>query len=723
MTAIVPREEKGLYIVLVSVHGLIRGQHLELGRDADTGGQTKYVVELARALAAHPDVWRVDLLTRRIVDPRVSEDYAQPVETLARNAQIVRIPCGQRRYLRKEVLWPHLDCFADTALKHIRSVGRLPDVIHGHYADAGYVAMQLASLLGTALVHTGHSLGREKRRRLLDQGVSQETIDSRYSMPERIAAEEAVLAAADLVITSTRQEIEQQYALYEHYRPERMRVIPPGTDLERFRPPKRGESPSPVRPKIERFLDDPAKPMILALSRPDERKNIPTLIKAYGGDERLRALANLVVVAGTRERIRDMDKGPRSVLTELLMLIDDYDLYGQVAYPKDIPQEEVPEVYRLAARSRGVFINPALTEPFGLTLIEAAASGLPIVATEDGGPRDIVGYCKNGVLIDPLDVEGMAEALLGVLSDKARWRRYAESGIKGARDHFSWSGHAAKYIREIKKLVGARRAERAGANLWRRLPFTDRMLIVDMDETLLGDRQALRRLLAVLRERRDQMGFGVATGRSIEQALAGLKTWGVPLPDVVIASAGTEIYYGPKLSPDRVWDRHIDHRWEPERLGEVLAQVDGLTLQPEDAQRRFKLSYLVEAGRFAGLKRVRRLLGEHDLHAKLVFSQERYLDLIPERAGQGIAVRWVADKWGVPIERVLVAGDNGNDLEMLRGRTLGIVVANHAHELDVLRGLERVHFAAGSCAQGVLDGLAHYDFFGRCAPPVRAEDE
>ena len=43
-------EGQGLYIALISLHGLIRGEEPELGRDADTGGQTKYVVELARAL-------------------------------------------------------------------------------------------------------------------------------------------------------------------------------------------------------------------------------------------------------------------------------------------------------------------------------------------------------------------------------------------------------------------------------------------------------------------------------------------------------------------------------------------------------------------------------------------------------------------------------------------------------------------------------------------------
>ena len=53
----------GMYVMLISVHGLIRGHGLELGRDADTGGQVKYVVELARAVGAQPDVRRVDLIT------------------------------------------------------------------------------------------------------------------------------------------------------------------------------------------------------------------------------------------------------------------------------------------------------------------------------------------------------------------------------------------------------------------------------------------------------------------------------------------------------------------------------------------------------------------------------------------------------------------------------------------------------------------------------------
>ena len=98
--------QEGLYLALISIHGLVRGENLELGRNADTGGQVKYVVELARALAEEPGVSRVDLLTRLIEDQRYSSDYAAPLEPLSEKARIVRIPCGPKRYVRKEGLWP-----------------------------------------------------------------------------------------------------------------------------------------------------------------------------------------------------------------------------------------------------------------------------------------------------------------------------------------------------------------------------------------------------------------------------------------------------------------------------------------------------------------------------------------------------------------------------------------------------------------------------------------
>ncbi|MBW1833140.1 MAG: glycosyltransferase, partial [Deltaproteobacteria bacterium] len=165
---------EGLYVLSLTIHGLVRATDIELGRDADTGGQVSYVVDQARALAQRPDVERVDVVTRLIEDRRVDESYSRPFEPICPGAQIVRIPFGPRRYLLKETLWPHLDSLLDQITRYIRMQERTPDVIHGHYADAGYVGAQLAKLLGVPFVFTGHSLGRVKKLRLESRGEASE---------------------------------------------------------------------------------------------------------------------------------------------------------------------------------------------------------------------------------------------------------------------------------------------------------------------------------------------------------------------------------------------------------------------------------------------------------------------------------------------------------------------------------------------------------------------
>ena len=253
----------GLYIVLISIHGLIRARELELGRDADTGGQTKYVVELAKALGKHANILRVDLLTRRIVDSKLSNDYSKLIEPLSAKSRIVRIECGESGYIAKEALWDSLDNFADNALAYINSQDDPVDIIHSHYADGGYVGSQLSHQLSIPLIHTGHSLGRSKRKRLLASGIKPDYIEQRYHMSRRVEAEEMILSAAERVITSTYQEIDQQYGLYDFYQPEQMRVIPPGTDLDDFVLPLGNEWESDLFKQISRFLLKPKLPMIL----------------------------------------------------------------------------------------------------------------------------------------------------------------------------------------------------------------------------------------------------------------------------------------------------------------------------------------------------------------------------------------------------------------------------------------------------------------------------
>lgn len=711
--------QEGLYILLISVHGLIRGNDLELGRDADTGGQVLYVVELARALADDPRVARVDLLTRRVDDPKVSPDYGRPLERLSDKVHIVRLPCGPRRYLRKEVLWPYLDCFADHALAHVRSVGRGPDIVHAHYADAGYAGARIAGPLGVPLIFTGHSLGRVKRERLLAQGAKDAAIESQYNMARRIDAEESTLDAAALVIASTRQEVEEQYQRYDNYQPRRMVVIPPGVNLERFHPPRRDAPAPPIATELTRFLREPRKPLILALSRPDERKNIATLVRAYAEHPQLRAKANLALVIGCRDDVREFEKGPREVWTDLLLQIDRYDLYGHVAYPKHHQADDVPDLYRYAARTRGVFVNPALTEPFGLTLIEAAASGLPVIAPNDGGPRDIIAACRNGRLVDPLDAAHMGEAVYAALAHRGQWRQWAHNGVRGAHRHYAWRAHVQQYLAQVQKLIARQRMR--GVTLPKsRLPTADRLLICDIDNTLLGDADGLRELLRCLRSSNGGVGFGIATGRRVDSAVKVLRDSDVPLPDVMITAVGTEIHYGPRRVEDLGWRRHIDYRWRPEALRALMRGLPGLRPQPKADQRLHKISYYYDPDEAPSVREIQRLLRINDLHANVIFSHQQYLDLLPLRASKGLALRYLALKWGLPPERFLVAGDSGNDEEMLTGNTLAVVVGNHSPELDHLRGQPRIHFADGEHAWGIVEGIAHYDFLGALRIPEEA---
>jgi sucrose-phosphate synthase len=280
-----------LYLLLISIHGLIRGTDLELGRDADTGGQTKYVVDLARALAQSAQVERVDLVTRRVVDNDVDAIYGQAVEKLGEKARIVRIDAGPNTYIPKEQLWDYLDVFADNLLDWMNRQPRRPDIIHAHYADAGYVGVRLTNITGIPLVFTGHSLGRDKRRRLLAAGLQRAEIEERYTISRRIQAEEETLANASLVVTSTHNEVEDQYELYDFYDPNCMTVIPPGTDLQLFHPPQDDDRNCPFASNLQRFLKQPDKPLILLLSRPDERKNIASVLEAYGESPKRTAVA------------------------------------------------------------------------------------------------------------------------------------------------------------------------------------------------------------------------------------------------------------------------------------------------------------------------------------------------------------------------------------------------------------------------------------------------
>ena len=301
------------------------------------------------------------------------------------------------------------------------------------------------------------------------------------------------------------------------------------------------------------------------------------MITAYGEDKELQKKANLAIFAGIRTDIQTMPDNEREVLTDILLLMDKYNLYGKMAIPKrHDTQNEVPELYRISADTGGVFINAALTEPFGLTLIEAASSGVPVVATDDGGPRDIIKNCKNGILVDVSNTKNISKAINKILDEKKLWKMLSENGMKNVKTHYTWKAHVDKYLKEIEKIAGRRKdEEKVFAQVGRKLLDLNKLIVSDIDHTLLGDDSALKEFIQLLDNTDSKVGFAVATGRTVDSAFNVLKENNVPYPDIIISSVGAEIYYNyqGRLIYSTGWEAHIRHQWKREKIRKLLAQI------------------------------------------------------------------------------------------------------------------------------------------------------
>ena len=714
----------GFRLLHLHLHGLFRSRDLELGRDADTGGQTLYVLELARGLAARPEVDRVEVVTRLIQDRRVSLDYARSEESIGPGASILRFPFGPRRYLRKEQLWPYLDDLADQLVARLQQPEHRPDWIHAHYADAGYVGALVSRRLGIPLVFTGHSLGREKLRRLLAGGGDHDQIEQAFSISRRIDAEELALAHADLVITSTRQERDHQYSRYGRFEAGRADVVPPGVDSRRFHPRSTPQESADVSALVEPFLREPQRPPLLAICRADRRKNIPALVEAFGQSAVLRERHNLILVLGNRDDSRQMDRQQREVFQQIFDLVDRYDLYGSVAYPKHHRRDQVPSIYRWAADRKGLFVNPALTEPFGLTLLEAAASGLPMVATDDGGPRDIQRRCENGLLVDVTDPDSLQHGLVRAGSDPERWRRWRDNGVEAVSRHYSWDAHVCSYLALMQ---GRLSPSAASAKLLARPsvqanPLGDRLLLLDLDSSLEQpdpvSLQTLRHQLTASTVRSEQPGLGIITGRSLPTARQRFIELQLPDPSVWITQAGTEIYYGQEDQADRLWAAEIGMDWQRQGVENALADLgDHMALQAAENQGVFKVSYLLRQPGPSVLPLIRQRLRQEHQVARPALRCHWFLDVLPLRASRSEAIRFLSLRWSLPLDRFLVVASQQGDLELVQGLPAAVIPSDHDPCLDGCRQLPRVYFADRARLSGVLEGLQHYRFLSARSRP------
>ena len=241
------------------------------------------------------------------------------------------------------------------------------------------------------------------------------------------------------------------------------------------------------------------------------------------------------------------------------------------------------------------------------------------------------------------------------------------------------------------------------------------LIVTDIDNTLLGDEISLNRFSKLLDEIRPDIGFAVATGRVVQSALEELSKYQINMPDVLITAVGSEIYYnyGNKLTFSKGWEAHISNHWERDKIVELLSKFSFLKYQEGNNQKPFKISYYLEDDP-AYLQQIKNLLINNRIKCNVIYSHGEFLDILPYRASKGKAIRYLGYRYNIPFDRILTAGDSGNDIEMLKGDLLGVVVGNYSPELEILKGSRKIYFSKYNNAAGIIDGIKYYDLINIC---------
>lgn len=228
------------------------------------------------------------------------------------------------------------------------------------------------------------------------------------------------------------------------------------------------------------------------------------------------------------------------------------------------------------------------------------------------------------------------------------------------------------------------------------------LFVSDVDDTLLGDNLALQNLNQELDALGDKIIVVYNSSRpcaSLHQSIQEVSE--LTDPDYLIGALGTQIQIGTSMQNLPTYPAYITQHWDRERVASIITEI-GLKPHADQYQTKFKASYDV-SGSYQ-YKLVIDRMRSAGLEVKILFSGNTNLDLIPIRAGKGNAIDFLGQHLGVTPERVVVAGDSGNDIEMFTAPHRGIIVGNADDDLKSLQG-EHIYHATGKHAHGILEGL------------------
>ncbi|XP_058090484.1 sucrose synthase 7-like isoform X2 [Magnolia sinica] len=484
-------------VVIFSPHGYF-GQADVLGLP-DTGGQIVYILDQVKAmeeemllrikqqgLTVKPQIL---VVTRLIPEARGTKCNVELEPILdTKHSHILRVPFKTEKgilqqWVSRFDIYPYLERFAQDASERIieRLEGK-PDLIIGNYTDGNMVASLMASKLGITQGTIAHALEKTKYE---DSDINWKEKDQKYHFSCQFTADIIAMNTTDFVITSTFQEIagsNNRPGQYEsHYTftlPGLCRVVSginvfdpkfniasPGADQSVYFPyTQKQKRLTSLHPAIEEllyskednsehigFLADRKKPIIFSMARLDVVKNISGLTEWYGKNKRLRNLVNLVVVAGFFDASKSKDREEISEIKKMHSLIEKYQLKGQIRWiAAQNDRIRNGELYRCIADTKGAFVQPALYEAFGLTVIEAMNCGLPTFATNQGGPAEIIVDGVSGFHIDPNNGDEASNKIADFFEkckkDTEYWNKMSTGGLQRIYECYTWKIYANRVL-------------------------------------------------------------------------------------------------------------------------------------------------------------------------------------------------------------------------------------------------------------------------------------
>jgi len=417
-------------IAMISTHGYVAAVP-PLGA-ADTGGQVVYVLELSKKLAGLG--YEVDIWTRRFED--------QPeLERVAERVRIIRMPCGGQKFLSKEYLCEALPEWNENALRFIRRNGLKYSFINSHYWDAGLAGQHLANVFKIPHVHTPHSIGLWKQRQMeSDHPGSQEGFEQSYNFARRIREERKIYNDCSIVIATTPPQVDLIVKDYE-VAVDKVLMVPPGYDDQRFFPVSEA-SKTAIRQRLG-FSGH----VILALGRLARNKGYDLLIDAFALVARRDPAAVLHLAVGGAE----MNAGEKVLLKELHARASQTGYAERIQFGSFVADEDLPDYYRAA----DMFVLCSRYEPFGMTAIEAMASGTPTVVTVHGGLYRALTFGRHALFADPFDRQDLGITMAKIFRHPGLRLRLARMGAHKSRSLFTWSGIAHQLVAAVEHRVAA----------------------------------------------------------------------------------------------------------------------------------------------------------------------------------------------------------------------------------------------------------------------------